>query len=108
VGKAEVLASEVGAMAAAFDETARAANYDVVVNATTLGQADAGAASPVPAEALRRGQLVMDIVYKPVHTRLVEAAARSGAVAVHGGRMLRSIRRPRSSSSTPVVRRRST
>jgi shikimate dehydrogenase len=88
MGKAEVLASEVGAMAAPFDETARAANYDVVINATTLGQADAGAASPVPAEALRRGQLVMDIVYKPVHTRLVEAAARSGAVAVHGGRML--------------------
>jgi shikimate dehydrogenase len=88
LGKAEVLAREVGATAAALDETTHAANYDVVVNATTLGQTDAVAASPVPFEALRQGQLVMDIVYKPVHTRLVEAAARTGAAVVHGGRML--------------------
>jgi shikimate dehydrogenase len=88
LGKAEALAAETGATAAPFDETTRAADYDVVVNATTLGQSDGSVASPVPAESLRAGQLVMDIVYKPVHTLLVKAAARSGASVVHGGRML--------------------
>jgi shikimate dehydrogenase len=86
--KARMLAAQTGAVAAPFEETTRAAGYDVVVNATTLGQADADAASPVPAGAMRPGQVVMDIVYKPVNTRLVEAAARRGARVIHGGRML--------------------
>ncbi|MGO9832668.1 MAG: shikimate dehydrogenase [Polyangiaceae bacterium] len=86
--KAQALASETGAIALAFDETARAADYDVVVNATTLGQSDVADASPVPPEALRPGQVVMDIVYKPVRTTLVQAATARGASVVHGGRML--------------------
>jgi shikimate dehydrogenase len=88
LGKAHALAAETGAVAAAFDETTRAAEYDVVVNATTLGQSDVDSVSPVPAEALHRGQVVMDIVYKPVRTALVEAATVRGASVVHGGRML--------------------
>jgi shikimate dehydrogenase len=86
--KARALAAETGSMAAPLAETRRAAEYDIVVNATTLGQTDVGAEGPVPAEALRAGQVVMDIVYKPVRTRLIEAASARGALAVHGGRML--------------------
>jgi shikimate dehydrogenase len=86
--RAAALAAETGALGAAIDEAARAGDYDVVVHATVLGQADAPAESPIPEDALRPGQLVMDIVYKPVRTRLVEAARRRGAIAIHGGRML--------------------
>jgi len=87
--KARALATEAGAVDASFEETRRAGDYDVVVNATTLGQADnVDPASPVPTDALHAGQVVMDIVYKPVHTRLVAAAEGRGARAVHGGRML--------------------
>ena len=32
--------------------------------------------------------VVMDIVYKPIETRLVEVARARGKVAIHGGRML--------------------
>ncbi len=53
-----------------------------------MGQADASPESPIPEASLRAGQVVMDIVYKPVHTRLYEAARRAGATAIHGGRML--------------------
>jgi shikimate dehydrogenase len=88
LGKARALAAETGGVAAPFEATESAGDYDVVVNATTLGQTDVDAASPVPTRALRPGQLVMDIVYKPVRTRLVEAATRQGAAVVHGGRML--------------------
>jgi shikimate dehydrogenase len=86
--KARALAAETGALAVPFEATRFASDYDVVVNATTLGQADVEGESPVPTEALRPGQVVMDIVYKPVRTRLVEAASRRGATVVHGGRML--------------------
>jgi shikimate dehydrogenase len=90
--KATALAGEPGAIGAGLDETARAADYDVIVNATPLGQRDDATrtepVSPVPAEALRAGQVVMDIVYKPVRTRLIEAARSRGATAIHGGRML--------------------
>jgi len=42
----------------------------------------------VPESALHPGLVVMDIVYKPVHTALIAAAERHGARTVHGGRML--------------------
>jgi len=86
--KAGALAGETGARSAGLDEVGRAADYDVVVNATVLGQADVGAEGPIPEQALRPGQVVMDIVYKPVRTRLFEEARRRGAIAIHGGRML--------------------
>jgi shikimate dehydrogenase len=86
--KGRDLASAAGARAAPFAESALAGDYDVVVNATTLGQSDVDGASPIPERALREGQIVMDIVYKPVRTRLVDAARRRGAIAIHGGRML--------------------
>ncbi len=88
--RAERLAGDIGARAADLDEARRAADYDIVVNATAVGQSGSGetAASPVPAESLRAGQVVMDIVYKPVRTRLVETAGDRGATVIHGGRML--------------------
>ena len=91
--KAAELAAEVGGAgggtrSAPFEERERAADYDVVVNATSLGQKDVGLASPVPRGALRGGQIVMDIVYKPVATELLAEARQAGAITVHGGRML--------------------
>ena len=88
--KSAKLAGEVGAgtRSATFEQRERAADYDVVVNATSLGQKDVGLASPVPRGALRKGQTVMDIVYKPVATELLADARQAGAITVHGGRML--------------------
>ncbi|HLK36959.1 MAG TPA: shikimate dehydrogenase [Polyangiaceae bacterium] len=82
------LANETSARAARFEEADRAAGYEIVINATTLGQADVSPASPVHSAALRAGQIVMDIVYKPVATELLAAARARGATIVHGGRML--------------------
>ncbi len=91
-GKADALAAEVGATAGDPGEILRAGEHDVVVNATSIGmRTDPGAAPaepPVPEAALRPDLVVMDIVYKPIETELVRAAARRGARAVHGGRML--------------------
>jgi shikimate dehydrogenase len=87
--KAAALAAASGGRAAAgLDEANRAASYDAVVNATSLGMGDVDATSPVPEAALGPELLVMDIVYKPIETELLRAAQRKGAQVIHGGRML--------------------
>ena len=88
VDKARALAEATGARAAESMETARAADHDVVINATSMGMLESDPASPIPEAAMRRDQVVMDIVYKPIETELCRAARRRGAVVVHGGRML--------------------
>jgi shikimate dehydrogenase len=88
VDKARAVAAQVGGVAAGLDEVGRAGDYDVIINATSVGMAEVDAASPVPEGAMRPGQVVMDIVYKPMETELVRAARRRGATAIHGGRML--------------------
>ncbi len=86
--KAEALAVETGAHAAGLDEATRAGEYAIVINATSKGMGEVDRASPIPEAALREGQVVMDIVYKPIETELILAARRRGARAIHGGRML--------------------
>jgi shikimate dehydrogenase len=86
--KAEALACAVGAEARELSEVERAADYGVVVNATAVGMTDVDPRSPIPEAAIRPGQLVMDIVFKPLETQLLAAARARGARVVHGGRML--------------------
>lgn len=95
VAKAESVASDVvaamgpdRARAVSLAEVERAADYDVVINATSLGMREVGLGSAVPEVALRAGQVVMDIVYKPLRTELLAAARRRGAVVIDGSRML--------------------
>lgn len=62
---------------------------DLVVNATPLGMRGAGPGGwAVPPERLGPGQLLVDLVYHPVRTPLVAAAAERGAKAVGGLGML--------------------
>ena len=66
---------------------AEADAMDLVVNATPQGMAgDRGL--PVPAAALGPGQLVLDLVYQPGLTPLVETARERGAAATNGLGML--------------------
>jgi shikimate dehydrogenase len=62
------------------------ADADVLVNATSVGmEADE---TPVPAEALHGDLGVLDAVYRPLETRLLQDAAAAGATTVDGARML--------------------
>ena len=60
---------------------------DLIVNATPLGMAG-NLSLPVPTTALGPGQLVVDLVYHPALTPLVEAAHSQGAAATNGLGML--------------------
>lgn len=61
---------------------------ELVVNATPVGMAGHPAGPPVDVGRLGPGQVVVDLVYHPSVTPLVDAARRRGAVAVGGLGML--------------------
>src|SRR5438270_10143761 len=67
--------------------TDEADGVDLIVNATPQGMAG-DRSLPVPAAALGPGQLVVDLVYHPALTPLVEAARQRGAAATNGLGML--------------------
>lgn len=81
-------AAEITAVAAGGPEWApRVGACDILVNTTPLG-GDPGDPPPLPFAALRRGQTVMDIVYRPRRTPLLLAAKAAGAGTVDGLQML--------------------
>jgi len=80
---AAALAGERGAVGSLDD----AADADLVVDATPVGMVG-GSGPLVPAEVLRPGQVVVDLVYEPAETEWMRAAAARGAVVVGGLGML--------------------
>jgi shikimate dehydrogenase len=63
------------------------AGADVVVNATPVGMVGTPGC-PVDADHLSSGQIVVDLVYDPVATELLQAARAVGATAIDGLGML--------------------
>ena len=67
-------------------EVADIADADLLVNATSIGMGSGDL--PVDAGLLRRDLAVADIVYHPLDTALLTAAARAGALTIDGLGML--------------------
>jgi shikimate dehydrogenase len=84
--RAEKLAAELGAAAAGPLEDLPRTPCDVLVNTTSVGlRSDT---SPVPAEWIPPGVVVLDAVYDPPQTRLLRDAAARGARPIGGKWML--------------------
>ncbi len=84
--KAKKLAEEFGVEARPLSAYEEIAKHDIVINATPVGMD--GKSMPIPPEALRKGQVVMDMIYRPLYTPLLKEAMRRGAKAVNGLKML--------------------
>lgn len=63
-------------------------HWDILINATPVGQSPNESESLVPAALLRPGKLVFDMVYSPRETRLLREARAAGCVTVEGLEML--------------------
>lgn len=97
VGAADVVvvnrSPERAEVAAALSPAARvgvpgdAGEADLVVNATPVGM-DGVDRLPIDAVHLGSGQLVVDLIYRPAITPLIEAARATGAAATNGLGML--------------------
>ena len=61
---------------------------DVVINATSVGMAPQNAESPLPKNLLKEGMVVMDIVYQPLKTKLLQEAEKQGCQTIDGLEML--------------------
>lgn len=61
---------------------------DILVNTTSIGMTPDVTKTPVPAELLRKGLVVYDIIYNPGETRLLREAKEKGAVVLNGEEML--------------------
>lgn len=61
---------------------------DVLINATSVGMAPQDDQSPIATSALADYSVVMDIVYAPLETRLLQAAKLAGCRTVNGLAML--------------------
>ena len=88
-GRAAAAASLAGA-AGRVGTAADVGNADLVVNATPIGMAGTPQAGELglDPELLSAGQLVVDLVYHPVRTPLLAAAAERGAATMDGIGML--------------------
>ncbi|MFP6656139.1 MAG: shikimate dehydrogenase [Myxococcota bacterium] len=84
--RAESLVEELGAKAAGDLAELAALAPDILVNTTTVGLNEM--VSPVAAEAIPEGAVVMDAVYAPERTRFLLDAEARGAQVVEGKWML--------------------
>jgi len=64
------------------------ASADILINTTSAGMEPDVDKTPVPAELLKKGLIVFDIVYNPVKTRLLREAETAGAQTINGLDML--------------------
>jgi shikimate dehydrogenase len=60
---------------------------DVIINASSMGM-DGRSDPPLDEESIVKGQWVLDIVYKPIETKLLKIAGLAGAQTVNGLDML--------------------
>lgn len=82
---AEALGERAGSAAVGGVEAVRDA--DVVVNATPLGMTE-GDPLPIDPALLSDSHIVVDLIYRPERTPLLEAAAQAGATTLNGVGML--------------------
>jgi shikimate dehydrogenase len=57
---------------------------DILINTTPVGMTPNEESCPVPEKVLKKGMVVMDIIYNPLETRLLAMARARGCVVVNG------------------------
>ena len=85
--RAELLAKELGCAhhpLTSFKEM----DGNILINATSVGMHPLDTEIPVPKEILREGMMVMDIVYRPLKTKLLQEAEKRGCLTIDGLEML--------------------
>jgi len=85
--RAAAMAKDLGAEAIAADAL-ESCPADILVNATPVGMAPDVEGIPIAPALLSRFQVVMDIVYQPLQTRLLREVQARGAAVIDGLQML--------------------
>ncbi|MCP4403631.1 MAG: shikimate dehydrogenase [bacterium] len=88
IGMAESLATEIGCAWGPLSQIEAISGADIVVNATLLGMPPHDEKTVVESRHLRAEQVVYDVVYNPMETRLLREAGEQGCRVVPGYEML--------------------
>ena len=87
--KAEKLANEFKVNFDKFNNIQKSVkNNDIIINTTSAGMSPNENQSVLDEKDLIKGKIVMDIVYKPINTRLIKMAKKKGCRVITGDRML--------------------
>jgi shikimate dehydrogenase len=87
--KAEKLANEFKVNFDKFNNIKKLVkNSDIIINTTSVGMSPDKNDSILDEKDLAKDQIVMDIVYKPVNTKLIRTANKKGCITITGDRML--------------------
>lgn len=84
--KAEKLARSFGARAIRMEELKPV--YTIILNATPVGMAGFENVSPIPATIFTKDTIVMDMIYDPESTPLLEAAKAAGVLSCINGKTM--------------------
>ncbi|MDE2590954.1 MAG: shikimate dehydrogenase [Patescibacteria group bacterium] len=83
---AKMLAEEFQTEYDSIDKIESILTCDVIINTTSVGlNSDE---TPIPSDAIRKEQIVFDIIYTPFETQLLKLAKGKGACVIHGTDML--------------------
>jgi shikimate dehydrogenase len=85
--RARTLAREFGANHLPLEQAVQGP-ATILINATPVGMAPHHGGIPLPPDNLKQFQVVMDIVYHPLQTRLLQEAAIRGCRTINGLQML--------------------
>jgi len=93
LGKAQELAENVRSVGNAngtgLEELPKlTADADIIINTTSVGMHPDTDRTLVTADMMHTGQVIFDIVYSPLETRLLREAKKAGAVTIDGIKML--------------------
>lgn len=86
--KAQALADEFDVNSIEYRIIKPEANFDVIINATSVGMTPNATESLLHADQIKKGSLVLDLVTDPMRTQLLKEAKQAGAETVAGARML--------------------
>lgn len=88
--RGEKLASETGVSFFPLRRRDLLSDFDIIVQTTTVGMTPDVEKTPVPGYKFRKDQIVYDIIYTPLETKLLKDAKTAGAVTIGGMEMLRA------------------
>ena len=86
--KAMILAKEFNCQATDLKTKSEIKDFDIIINTTSVGMKPLENNMPIPAEFITNKQIVFDIVYVPIETKLLKEAKKRGAKVIHGIEML--------------------
>jgi shikimate dehydrogenase len=86
--KAEKLAKEFKAKVLNFNHQKEVSNFDIIINATSVGMEPLVNQTPINPSFLKKNQIIFDVVYNPKETKLLKEAKKKGAKIIFGFEML--------------------